>query len=193
MKEEKIKSALEIAMEKISDLPELTRDEIEKQKEKEYGPVGNALARKYLSETISDGELTLQLTGHSGTRGRIVRRALIEGLCRELRLENYNEVGGRVMRGLKILSPERRESVDRRAAGFREIVDQFVKEKEEKSRRFEILAKERFRDLGIAGSAVRPNLKEDAPWKEQLREIQNIYEPRLAEVRNRLMQELQQA
>ena len=57
MKEEKIKSALEIAMEKVSDLPELTREEIEEQKEKEYGPVGDAVAKKYLSGTISDGEL----------------------------------------------------------------------------------------------------------------------------------------
>jgi len=191
LKEEKIKSALEIAMEKVSDLPELTREEIEEQKKKEYGPVGDAVAKKYLSGTISDGELPQQLARHSGAQGLIVRHALVSSLCREIRLDNDRETSGRALQGLNLLSSEKSETVERIGHEFWEIVDEFIKNKEEKSRQFEVLAIERFRKIGIAGSAVRPNLNEDAHWKEQLLEIQNVYEPRLADIRIRLMQELQ--
>jgi hypothetical protein len=191
LKEEKVKSALEIAMEKVSGLPELTREEIRQQQEKEYGPVGEALAKKYLSGTISDQELLAELAGHSGMPGRIVRRALASGLCGELRSENDRQVGARALKGLKFLASERSEAVGRIGDEFWKLVDEFNRKKRENSRQFEVLAVERLRELGISGSAVRPNLGEDAHWKKALREFQNAYEPRLADIRRRLMQELQ--
>jgi hypothetical protein len=191
LKEEKIKSALEIAMEKVSGLPELTREEIEEQKEKEYGPVGEALAKKYLSGTISDGEISHELDRHTGAEGNIVRRALVAGLCREIRLENEREIGEKVLRGLKQLASEKDKEIKRIGDEYRETVEEFIKKKEKESRQFEILAMERFGKLGIAGSAVRLNLNEDANWKEQLYKLQNVYEPRLTDIRNRLMEEIQ--
>ena len=145
-----------------------------------------------LSGTISNHELPIELARHSGTPGPIVLRALISGLCRELRLENDREVGERALEGLKFLASGRSEAVGKIAGEFWELVDEFDRKKVENSRKFEVLAIERLRDLGISGSAVRPNLNEDAHWKEALREIQNACEPRLADIRNRLMQELQQ-
>ncbi len=191
MKEERIKSALEIAMEKISDLPELTREEIEEQKEKEYGPIGEALAMKYLSGTISDSELPLELAHYSEARGRIVRRSLVAGFCREIKLENEESGSARALKGFKLLASEKSGFVERMEDEFRKIIDEYSRIKEEKSRQFEVLAKERLVKLGISGSAVRPNLSEDADWKEQLREIQNLFEARLIDIRTRLMQELQ--
>jgi hypothetical protein len=193
LKEERIKSAFEIAMEKLSDLPELTPEEIREQKEKEYGPVGEALARKYLSGSISDSELHLELAGYSGDRGLIIRHSLAESLCRELRLENDGEIGGRALKGLKLLLPENSKAVERIGDEFRNIVDEFSKKKEENSRQFEVMAIERLGKLGIAGSAVRPNLNEDAYWKQHLHEIQNVYEPRLEDIRSRLMREFRSA
>ena len=193
MKEERIKSALEIAMEKLSDLPRLTQEEIREQKEKEYGPLGEALAKKYLSGAISDREMLFELAGHSGDKHRIIRHALAEGLCRELCLENDREIGGRVLKGMKLLVSERSGTVERIADEFRKIVKAFSRIKEEKSRHFEDAAIERLGKLGIAGSAVRPNLNEDAYCKEQLRNIQNVYEPRLEDIRSRLMREFKSA
>lgn len=193
MKDEKIKSALEIAMEKVSGLPELTREEIEKQKEKEYGPVGDAIGKKYLRGTISDGELPLELTKYSGAQGLIVRRALVAALCRDIGLENDRVIGERALRGLKLLASERSETVERIGDEFWEIVDEFISIKEEKFREYEVLTLERLGQLGIAGSAVRPNLNEDEHWKEALHKIQDAFEPRLTDIRNRLMQELQSA
>ena len=192
MKEENIKSAFEIAMEKISDLPELTREEIEEQKKKEFEPVGDAVGKKYLSGTILDGELSLELARHSGSEQRIVRTACIARLCREIGLENDREIPLKALKGLKLLASEKGSAVEGAVNGFREIFNEFVEQKEGKRRQFEVLAMEKLSRLGISGSAVRPNLSEDSDWKEQLRKLRNHYEPRLADIRRRLRQELQQ-
>lgn len=191
MKEERIKSALEIAMEKISDLPELTREEIEEQKEKEYGPVGEAVARKYLSGRISDSELPSELAHYSEAEGRIIRRSLVAGFCREIRLENEESSSARALKGLRLLASEKSDFVGKMGDEFRKTIDEYSGLKEAKSPQFGILAKERLAKLGISGSAVRPNLSEDTHWKEQLREIQNLFETRLTEIRSRLIHELQ--
>jgi hypothetical protein len=191
LKEEDIKSAFELAMEKISDLPELTPEEIDEQKKKEYGPVGDAVAKKYLSGTISDWELPLELARHSEAEKRIVRSACIAGLCREMRLENERDVLTKAMKGLKLLAPEKSDAVERIGNGFWEVFNEFAEKREEESRRYEVCAVEKLRKLGISGSAVRPNLGEDADWKEQLRRMQKLYEPRLEEIRIRLKQEVQ--
>lgn len=178
-------------MEKISDLPELTKEEIEEQKEKEYRPVGEAVAKKYLSGTISDSELPLELAHYSEAQCRIVRRSLTAALCREIRLENEETISGRALIGLTLLASEKGEIVGRMGDEFRGIVYDYGRMKKEKSRQFEILARERLGKLGITGSAVRPNLNEDPHWKEQLREIQNLFETRLTQIRSRLIHEFQ--
>jgi hypothetical protein len=193
LKEERIKSAFEIAMEKLSDLPELTPEEIREQKEKEYGPVGEALAKRYLSGAISDGELPAELARHAGEPGKIVRHALADGLCRELNLENNIEIGERALKGLKLLVSEKSKAIEKIGNEFREMVEEFDKKAEEASRQFEVLAIERLGKLGIAGSAVRPNMNEDEHWNKHLQEIQNVFEPRLGAIRNRLMQEWRSA
>ena len=191
MKEEKIKSALEIAMEKISDLPELTKEEIEEQKEKEYVPVGEAVAKKFLSGTISDSELPMELAQYPGSPGHIVRRSLVEALCREIRLENEDAISGKALTGVRLLASARVGVVEGMGDEFRKIVDDYGRMKEEKSRQYDVLARERLEKLGVSGFAVQPNLSEDPGWKEQLQEIQNSFEPRLADIREKLQRELQ--
>jgi hypothetical protein len=191
LKEEKIKSALEIAMEKISDLPELTKEEIEEQKKKEYAPVGDAVAKKFLSGTISDSQLPLELARYSESPGHIVRRSLVAAFCREIKLENEAPISDGALKGLRQLASEESDLVERMAIEFWTIIGEYSRMKEEKSQQFEVLARERLEKLGISGSSVHPNLSEDASWKEQLRKIQNSFEPQLAGIREKLLQELQ--
>ena len=191
MKEENLKSAFEIAMEKISGLPELTREDVEEQKKKQFGSVGAAVAKKYLSGTISDEELPLELARHPEAARLIIRDACIAGLCREIRLNNDGEVLSKALKGLKLLAPENSNAVERLGNGFREVLNEFAAKREEESRRYGVLAVEKLRKLGISGSAVHPNLNEDADWKGQLRKIESFYEPGLRDMRRRLRRELQ--
>ena len=84
MGEEGIKSALEIAMEKISRLPELTPEEIAGQKEREYMPIGEALCQRYLNGAITDKDLSFELEKCHGDKEHIVRRTLVsQGMSSE--------------------------------------------------------------------------------------------------------------
>jgi predicted component of type VI protein secretion system len=191
LEEERIKSALEIAMEKVSGLPELTAEEIAEQREKEYGPIGEAIAKKFLGGTLADGEILAELSRYSQEPRRIVRRELVAGLCRELRLDNERETAGRALSGMKQLASEKRGLFEAVAKDFLNIFSEFIEKKEKKFREFELLARELIENLGISGSAVRINMNENETWKQELNRIRESYEPRLKKLRNVLTQGLQ--
>lgn len=189
MKEEKIKSALEIAMEKISGLPELTQEEIADQQEKEYGPIGDAAAKRYLDGLIGDRDLLLEWGRSTGTRAKIVRRRLVAALCREIRLDNEGGFAMKALEGLKQLGSENKRAIAALAEDFREMVDRFADEQKSVRRRFEVSATDEMEKLGISGSAVRPNLNEYPRWKTELCRIQDSYAPKLKDIQRRLAEE----
>jgi hypothetical protein len=186
MEEEKIKSALELAMEKISGLPQLTPEEIAAQKEKQFRPVGEALCKRYLDGTMAGDALPFELARHEGEQGRIVRRAVIQGLCRSIGLEDAR-AARTALTGMEFLMPDRREFLAETGINLQRIIDQFEAEKREKSREFAILARQRLESMGIAGSGVEPNLNENAEWLEELASIRQSYESELEKLREMIL------
>jgi hypothetical protein len=189
LEEERIKSALEIAMEKISGLPELTPEEIAEQKEKEYGPVGESVAQRYLDGRLTDNELPAELAKHSGEERLIVRKALIASLCSELRLDNDEETIRKVLHAMDLLASNK-ESFGHAVKDFQRIISEFDEEIEKRFLAFAALAEDALKRIGISGSAVRLNVDENESWIEESGKIRILYEPRLKEVRNRLMHSL---
>ena len=88
MEEERIKSALELAMERVAGLPELTPEEIAEQKEKEYRPVGETLGNKYLQGVIDGREMASELSQYRGEPARIVGKSLVSCLRSSIRLDD---------------------------------------------------------------------------------------------------------
>jgi hypothetical protein len=193
LKEERVKSALELAMEKISGLPELTPEEIAEQKEKEYGPVGEAIAAKYLNGTITNHALQAELDKHSQDAASIVRRALITCLCRELRLDNDGEFARRALQGVRPLASGSKDFFEEAERDFQEILSEYMQEKEKRLRKFEIRAKEKLAKIWISGSALRPNLNVDRDWQRESIEIRHFFEQELERLRNSLIERLQSA
>jgi hypothetical protein len=191
LEEERVKSAFEIAMERISLLPELTPEEIAAQKEKECAPIGNGISQRYLVGAISDGELPAELDRYPGDRQQIIRRALIAGLCRAIRLEDEGGVARKALKGMSQLASAKGGFFEDAVKDFEQILSEFEQEQEDNSREFEVLARERLRDLGISGSALRPNLNADQHWQQKLGKIRQAYEPRLDDFKQRLIQKLQ--
>lgn len=189
MEEEKIKSALEIAMERISGLPQLTPGEIAAQKEKEYRLIGESLCKKYLDGAIRSDQLPVEAGKHGGEQGPMVRRALIQSLCRSIRLEDA-PTAILALTGLASFMADKTGFPEEAGKNLRQILDEFEREKVERSREFEVLAVEEIRELGISGTAVRPNLDQNETWKQELIRIQKAYEPRLANLREMLLRAL---
>jgi hypothetical protein len=190
VEEEGIKSALELAMERISALPQLTPQEIEEQRQKENAPLGTAIALKYLNGTISDAELPAELNRYEGERRQIIYRALLSSLCNEMRLENNPQHIMRSLRAVAALIPQKKSLCETAANSFGQILDEFKTAREKRISELGDLARKKLSELGIGGSAVWPNLNEDDHWKEELASIQRAYEPKLERLRNNLLEEI---
>ena len=186
MEEERVKSALEIAMERISALPELTPEEIAEQKEKQYGPVGEAVAGRFLSGAITEDELPEELNKHTDQR-QIVWFGAVSAFCRTLRFEEDPAITGRALKGLHRIAPGKKSLIEKAGVEFRAVVEEFEQEIHKEAQGIESLVLE---PLGISGSAVRCNPAVNGQWLEKLAKISQAYEPRLEKLRAGLSQEL---
>ncbi len=95
-------------MERISGMPELTPEEKAAQKEKEYAPLGTALAVKYMGGMLDSIELPGALARYEGDALHIVRRSLIAGLLGELRLDSTQGQVRRAWTGLEQVAAAKR-------------------------------------------------------------------------------------
>jgi len=188
VEEERIKSAFEIAMERISALPELTAEDIAAQKEKQFGPIGEGLAAKYLGGLIDEEALPIQVEKLPEDQRPIVRRALITALCRTLQLEGDPGSAEKALRGLQRAFPGKVAAIESEAEKYREITREFREELQRQSAAIEAVA---LKPLGISGTAVRCNPGENPHWLGELKKLRQTYEPRLAALRSNLLQELQ--
>jgi len=182
VEEERIKSALELAMERISGMPELTPEEKAAQKEKEYAPLGTALAVKYMGGMLDSGELPGALARYEGDAQRIVRRSLIAGLLGELRLDSTEGQVRRAWNGLEQVAAAKKDVLD----GYMKIVNEFEAAKEQSLMEFAAAANESLKALGISGAAVRPNLNENEQWKREVERLRQSFEPALERLRQSL-------
>jgi hypothetical protein len=190
VEEERIKSALELAMERISAMPELTPEEVAAQKEKEYGPIGTALAVKYMSGALAAGELPHELSRYASDRRPVIRRFLVSNLCREILADDTLEAAVKALKGMLQIAPEKGEFLATIEANISEIHSEFETAKEKRLHEFSALTYEKIRNLGISGSAVRPNMLESEEWKKELSRIRQTFEPRLENIRRKLIQEI---
>jgi hypothetical protein len=190
VEEEGIKSALELAMERISGMPDLTPEEKAEQKEREHAPIGAAIAVRYMGGALTDTELPIELKRYRGSRQQIVRRALISSLCREMRPEKGRETALKALRGIVQIAPEKKEFLEKAEKSFSQILSDFEKDKKASYGRFEASSAEKIRAFGISGSAVRLNLNENEAWSHELIRLAQACEPRLEKLRDALIEEL---
>jgi len=182
VEEERVKSAFELAMERISGMPELTPEEKAAQKEKEYAPLGTAIAVKYMGGMLDCNELPDALARYEGDAQRIVRRGLVAALCGELRLENNPGQVRRAWNGLEQVTAAKTDALD----GYAKIVNEFEAAKEKSLLEFASAANESLKVLGISGSAVRVNLNENEQWKQEVERLRQSFEPKLEQLRQSL-------
>ena len=190
MEEERVKSALEIAMERISGMPELTPEEIAEQKKKEYSPVGEALCNKYLQGIVDAKDLTVELNKHKGESGGIVRQAFIGRLCSSIQLDDF-ETAGKALKGLLELAEDRDDFSEKVRNSWDRLLNDFEGQMGETLRELEGAAIESLKRLGISGSAIRPNLLEHEPAKQGLADLRQSFEPKLEKFRTMLKEKLQ--
>jgi hypothetical protein len=78
----KIKSTVELAMERAAKLPRLTEEEIRQRRREEYGPRGRAIAQRFLGGELAETDVGAELADHRVEEGEIVREAFLATLLR---------------------------------------------------------------------------------------------------------------
>ena len=183
MAEDRIKSAREIAMERLASLSALTPEELDEQREKEYGPRGAAIAQKYLEGTLRSNELARELKRYQGKDGEAVRKAFISTLCESISLRDQAQSmkaidGIAAVAGKADLGEMKRE--------IETISREFIREAERRRAEYTDLMRQRLVSTGISGSAVWPNVAEDDDWRRELKKIGVGYSERVGVIREKL-------
>jgi hypothetical protein len=191
VEEERVKSAFELAMERISAMPELTQEEIAAQKEKQYRPVGESIAGRYLKGLLSGSEILKELDKYRDEPRQTVRRGLVYALCAKIHLQEEPETVERALQGLGQLSPGKKSLIEKAEQTFRRIEDAFEQNKDKKSSDFGNAAAKIIETLGISGSAVTPNLNENEDWQKELARMRQTCETWLKALRSELQETLQ--
>jgi ribosome biogenesis SPOUT family RNA methylase Rps3 len=182
-----IKSTLELAMEKAAKLPKLTKEEIRERYEREYGPLGRAIAKRFLMDDLAETRLRVELFKHEGERGEIVRKAFVERMCQSIDLED-EETTIKVLEASKVLVDS--GYLEEAASRLGGILGDYERKKQRELAATEEAEDARVRDLGISGSAIRINPQENEGWRQRLSDLQREFRPEVDEIRRELTDHL---
>ncbi len=184
MEDKRIKSALEIAMEKVAKMADLTPQEIREQKEREYGPRGEVTASRYLSHVLKNTDVVVELSKYQGEEEQIVRKAFLSSLCQAIQLDDADK-SRRAIEGIQALDID--FDFEGVMGEFKEISSAFSREGDKTYQKLEESQKETLSGLGISGSAVRPNVKEKADCQNELNQMRTPYDMRIAKLKAKML------
>jgi hypothetical protein len=182
-----IKSSIELAMEKMAKLPKLTKDEIRERQEKEYAPQGQALARDLLTGVLAETRLEVELFKHEGERGRIVRKAFSASLCQAINLEDA-ETTAKVCNAIKMLVHD--DYLEEAASRLNGVLQDYERQKQQGLAAIEEAEGACVRDLGVSGSAIRLNPRENERWRQKWSELQQAFRPQADEIKQEMTDHL---
>jgi hypothetical protein len=182
--DEEIKSTLEIAMEKAAKLRQQTPEEIREQRKRALEPRGRAIALRYFEGSLEPKDLKAELAGLDDDDRDIVRKVLKSYLCDGIRL-GQTEQSQRAIRALREL--EHGTALEGRARELETLYVEHVRESEQLLASFEESGRERLRQLGISGSAIRSNPVLDEELRQRLSELEQAFAGRLEQLRQELL------
>lgn len=179
----KVKSTIELAMEKAARLPRLTKEEIRQRREEEYGPRGRAIAELILRGDLAADRLELELSKYDGEEGEIVRRAFLARLCQAIDLEDA-EATARAFEGIEaVVRDGHLKEASNRWSG---ILRDYQEQRQQELSTTEAAESGALRELGVSGSAIRLNLQQNQSWRKKQSELLQRFRPQVEEIKREL-------
>lgn len=172
--DEKLKSALEIALEKAEKLGSMSPDEKQKLKAEKLESVGLALSKRYL-QGLPIRDVEMELAKYKEERKTVVRY-LLSSLLAELDLSDP-EGAERLCEAVKHFSgTAASDKVSGLLSEYRNAMEQAW----QKSQRTIRAAKlKELKQRGISGSAVEPAIESSTEWLQQKANLNSEYKKRL--------------
>jgi hypothetical protein len=180
-----IKSAWELAMEKVDRLGKLSPEELRKQKEDRCGAIGRGLAERYLSG-MALRDVKLELDKHKGEERGLVSEALASRLIDAIELGDAERLS-KVIEGVSELKLKNREGLAGVRSEIEQLFGEYPETEQKKRRELETAARGVLHQLRISGSAIGGVNPEVVPeWKNELDKIAQPYRERLDGMKARL-------
>jgi hypothetical protein len=180
-----IKSAWELAMEKVEKLGKLSPEEVRRQKEEKYGSIGQGLAEKYLTG-LALRDVRIELDKYKGEEGELVRAALASKLIDAIELGDAERLS-KVIEGISELNLKSREGLAGIRAEIEQLFGEYREAEQKKRREVETAARGVLHQLRISGSAIGSVNPEVVPeWKNELDKIALPYREKLGDIKARL-------
>jgi hypothetical protein len=182
---DRIKSALEIALEKTAHLERASAEELRRQKEEELVTLSKGIVQKYLRGEYTLKDVASALERHP--ERELMAQALWEQLMAAISLENCEAV----FEGLEFLAADK-EAVRKATARAKEISQDCRLEKEHRLHVLKDGVEQSIRQElfqhGIAGSSVEIDVESAPQWRQGLQELEAFSQTRLELVKKSLNQ-----
>jgi len=162
MEGRKAKTAFELAMEKVAEMPKLNADEIEEEHKKESIAKGEAIAQHYLQNIHHKTDIQNEMTAFGPEQILTARISALRCLTQELSLTKP-ETSRHILDGIAALNPD--VSTDTALKRLNHIIHDYQTELLAAYSSFEKTEVKNLKQEGISGSAVKPNLKALNSWQ----------------------------
>ncbi|MFH2130290.1 MAG: hypothetical protein ABIK68_07935 [bacterium] len=184
MGEGRVKTAFELAMEKVAEMPALNLEEIREEHKKESISKGEAIARRYLQNIKRQTDIKSEIAVFEPEQRGFARNAALQWLSRELSLTQV-DANRHILEGIASLNPD--ITVDSAMIRLNRIIDGFQKEIMAAYSLIEKSEINLLKKKGISGSAVKPNLKHHDVWLTQQTELTTTHTGKLDQFQRTLL------
>ena len=180
-----IKSAWELAMEKVERLGKLSPEELKRQNEEKYRSRGQALAEKYLSGAPLR-ELRSELDKSGSAEKEAIMASLAARLVETIELGNVERLA-KVIEAMSDLKLKSQEGMAAIKGELEQLFAEYIEAEQKKRHEVETAARNVLHQLRISGSAIGSVNPAVVPeWKEEIDEIAQPYQERLDDIKARL-------
>ncbi len=179
-----IRSAREIAAEKVEKMGRLTADERKRLREQELGQVGAALVEKYFG---SNDERVLEsgLERYDDAGRKLLSRVVLERLLSAVELRSPGRLDA-VIRGIARLPGA--ERLEAGAARLRDVFARYRQAEDEVRGQIEREGREVLHRLRVAGTAVEEiNIRARPEWEQKVRGLAEPFVQELESIKQELM------
>jgi len=179
-----IRSAREIAVEKVEKMGKLSDEERKRLKEQEIGQAGVALAEKYLGNG-DERELDKVFEGYGTEERKLLGKAVLERLLQAVELRSSGRLDT-VMRGIDRLP--RADQLGSATARLRDLFERYRLAENEVRGQIEREGKEALHRLRIAGTAVGEiNIRAKPGWEQKVKGLAEPFVQELEAIKREML------
>lgn len=183
---ERIKSAKEIALEKVEKLGRLSPEELKEERDRRYVEVGRQLALRYLSSrNLTD--IKEELLKYNGEERNVVERSLLRDMVEGVELGNHDQLSLL----LELASQTKDETVSKAGQEINDLFHSYQEAAERGKKEVKNEGKNILHQLRISGDAIGEiNLRAKEEWKKRIEAVASPYAEELYRIKEGLLHTL---